>query len=55
VDTPPTEERYQPRHWQQRHQMNLTGTAGAYRPKGSILGKGERAKSTTDYKAWRPH
>jgi NADH:ubiquinone oxidoreductase subunit len=35
--------------------MNLTGTAGAYRPKGSILGKGERAKSTTDYKAWRPH
>jgi NADH:ubiquinone oxidoreductase subunit len=55
VDTPPSEERYQPRHWQKRHQTNLTGTARAYRPKGSILGKGERAKSTTDYKAWRPH
>jgi len=54
VDTLPTEERYQPKHWQKRHQMNMTGTAQAYRPKGSILGTGERAKSTTDYKAWRP-
>ena len=39
VDTLPTDERYQPKPWQQRHQMNLTGTARAYRPKGSILGK----------------
>jgi NADH:ubiquinone oxidoreductase subunit len=54
VDTLPTDERYQPKHWQKRHQMNMTGTAQAYRPKGSILGTGERAKSTTDYKAWRP-
>ncbi|MBN9281586.1 MAG: NADH:ubiquinone oxidoreductase subunit NDUFA12, partial [Hyphomicrobium denitrificans] len=54
VDTLPTEGRYQPKHWQKRHQMNMTGTAQAYRPKGSILGTGERAKSTTDYKAWRP-
>jgi NADH:ubiquinone oxidoreductase subunit len=35
--------------------MNLTGTPEAYHPKGSILGNGPRAKSTTDYKAWRPH
>jgi NADH:ubiquinone oxidoreductase subunit len=34
--------------------MNWTGTPRAYRPKGSILGKGKRAKSTTDYQAWRP-
>ena len=34
--------------------MNLTGTARAYRPKGSILGNEKRAKSTSDYKAWRP-
>ncbi|MBA2127477.1 NADH:ubiquinone oxidoreductase subunit NDUFA12 [Hyphomicrobium methylovorum] len=54
VDVPPTEERYQPKPWQKRHQRNLTGTAGAYRPQGSILGTGERAKATTDYKAWRP-
>ncbi|MBN9247442.1 MAG: NADH:ubiquinone oxidoreductase subunit NDUFA12, partial [Hyphomicrobium sp.] len=55
VDTLPTEERYQRRPWEKTHQMNLTGTPGAYRPKGSILGKGERAKSTSDYKAWKPH
>lgn len=54
VDTPPTEERYRPRPWQKPHQMNLTGTAGAYRPKGSILGSGPRAKTTSDYQPWRP-
>jgi len=55
VDTIPTDERYHPRPWQKPHQMNMTGTPLAYRPKGSILGKGERAKSTSDYKAWKPN
>jgi NADH:ubiquinone oxidoreductase subunit len=55
VDTLPTDESYQPKPWQKSHQMNLTGTPGAYRPQGSILGSGARAKSTSDYKPWKPN
>jgi NADH:ubiquinone oxidoreductase subunit len=54
VDTPPTQEEYQPREWQKPHEPNLTGTPGAYRPKGSILVQGERAASNGDYKPWTP-
>jgi len=54
VDTLPTDENYQPKPWQQTHQMNMTGTANAYRPAGSILGSGPRAKSSADYKPWKP-
>lgn len=54
VDTPPTGEAYQPKPWQKPHKPNLTGTGEAYRPKGSILGTGERAKVSNDYKPWRP-
>ena len=55
VDTPPTEEDYQPRPWQKPHQANMTGTAQAYRPRGSILASGRRPKATGDYKPWRPN
>lgn len=54
VDTPPTKEVYTPRPWQKPHKENMTGSAGAYRPQGSILGSGERPKATGDYKPWRP-
>ncbi len=54
VDTPPTEESYTPRPWQQPHRMNMTGTPDAYRPAGSILAAGQRPKATGDYKAWKP-
>lgn len=54
VDTPPTLETYTPKPWQQRHRMNMTGTAQAYRPAGSILSAAKRPKATGDYKAWRP-
>ncbi len=54
VDTPPTQESYHKRPWQKPHRMNMTGTAGAYRPSGSIVGAGKRPKGTGDYKAWRP-
>lgn len=54
VDEPPTTANYQPRPWQRPHQMNLTGTASAYRPQGSIIGARSRAKTTSDYKPWRP-
>ncbi len=55
VDELPTDEAYQAKAWQKPHQMNLTGTAAAYRPAGSILGSGARAKAASDYKPWRPH
>lgn len=54
VDTPPSEEHYQPRTWQTPHKPNLTGTAGAYRPEGSLLNAGERPRVTGDYDAWSP-
>jgi NADH:ubiquinone oxidoreductase subunit len=54
VDTPPTEEAYTPRPWQKPHRMNMTGTAEAYRPDGSILKSGRRPKATGDYKPWQP-
>lgn len=53
-DAPPTEDAYQPRPWQKPHLMNMTGTAQAYRPPGSILASGARPKATGDYKPWRP-
>ena len=34
VDTPPTEENYQPRPWQQPHRMNMTGTPRGLSPAG---------------------
>jgi NADH:ubiquinone oxidoreductase subunit len=32
----------------------MTGTAEAWRPKGSILSSGQRPKATGDYKPWQP-
>jgi NADH:ubiquinone oxidoreductase subunit len=54
VDTPPSKESYAPREWQKPHQPNLTGTARAYRPKGSVLRGGVRQPATCDYEAWSP-
>ncbi|WP_310620184.1 NADH:ubiquinone oxidoreductase subunit NDUFA12 [Flexibacterium corallicola] len=54
TDTPPTEEEYSPKEWEGKHQPNMTGTSGAYRPKGSILGADKRPEVTGDYEAWTP-
>ena len=54
VDTPPAPGDYQPKPWQKRHRMNMTGTPDAYRPAGSIVGQGVRPKATGDYEPWRP-
>jgi NADH:ubiquinone oxidoreductase subunit len=54
VDTPPAKESYKPREWQKPHQPNFTGTAKAYRPKGSVLGNEKRPRVTGDYDAWTP-
>lgn len=56
VDVPPSEDDYQAKPWQiTESKPNMTGTTGAYRPKGSILGGGERDKVSGDYEAWSPH
>lgn len=54
VDTPPPSESYKAREWQKPHQPNLTGTAYAYRPKGSILGAPKRPMTDGEYDAWQP-
>ena len=53
-DEPPSEESYTPRPWQKPHVENLTGTAGAYRPKGSQLNQGARSAAGGDYVPWVP-
>ncbi|MEO1198441.1 MAG: NADH:ubiquinone oxidoreductase subunit NDUFA12 [Pseudomonadota bacterium] len=54
VDTPPSEEDYTPRDWQKPHKPNMTGTPGAYRPRGSTLSAETRPQATGDYEAWSP-
>ena len=40
--------------WEKDHKPNLTGTAQAYHPPGSILAGGQRASTGGDYEAWQP-
>ena len=54
TDIPPTEENYRLREWEKPHQPNLTGTAAAYRPRGSLLSGEKRPPVTGDYEAWTP-
>lgn len=54
TDVPPTEESYKPREWEKPHQPNLTGTPGAYKPRGSILTPESRPQVTGDYEPWTP-
>jgi len=44
---------YQRREWEKPHQQNLTGTALAYRPPGSLAG-GSKPATGPDYEAWQP-
>jgi len=54
VDETPVEAPPALKAWEKDHQPNLTGTAQAYHPAGSLLGEGRRARATGDYEAWRP-
>ncbi len=54
VDRAPTKDNYKPYSWQKPHQPNMSGTANAYRPQGSLLKSGKRAKVSADYDAWSP-
>lgn len=52
TDEPPGP--YKPREWQKPHEPNLTGTALAYRPPGSILHATPETPARPDYEPWRP-
>lgn len=54
TDVSPVDEDYEPFEWQLEHEANKTGTAGAYRPKGSMLNPADRPTVTGDYDAWSP-
>jgi len=54
TDTPPVQENYQVKEWEKPHLPNLTGSAQAYRPKGSIVNHGQRPHVSGDYDAWTP-
>lgn len=54
VDVAPTEEDYVPREWQKPHVENMTGTPGAYRPKGSQLAPGGHPAQNDSYVPWSP-
>jgi NADH:ubiquinone oxidoreductase subunit len=54
VATPPTKESYVAREWQLPHQENLTGTAAAYHPPGTIAMGGKPIIAAPDYQAWKP-
>lgn len=51
-DTPPTEEPLKHKPWEKPHQENLTGTALAYAPAGSI--RRAHPADRRDYEAWNP-
>jgi NADH:ubiquinone oxidoreductase subunit len=53
VDALPSEDGYQARQWELPHQANLTGSAAAYRPAGSIVGGGSHQREQ-DYQSWKP-
>lgn len=54
VDVAPSEENYVAREWQKPHHENLTGTAGAYHPPGSIAVGGKPQARPSTYQAWKP-
>lgn len=53
-DQPPTTQPLAHKPWEVPHHENLTGTAAAYAPAGSIRRAGAAAPARSDYEAWRP-
>src|SRR5579883_236796 len=54
VDEVPSDSGRKKHAWEKEHVPNLSGTALAYRPPGSVLRGGQRARATGDYEAWTP-
>lgn len=53
-DDPPEDGDYAPREWERPHVENVTGSAQAYRPPGSIANGMRPKKQDATYTAWRP-
>ena len=51
-DEPPTKTPLKRKDWEKPHQENLTGTAMAYAPPGSI--RRAEPEAQRDYEAWQP-
>jgi NADH:ubiquinone oxidoreductase subunit len=54
IDDSPSKSLPESRSWAKAPEPNLTGTAQAYRPSGSMNGLDVRAAATGDYEAWKP-
>jgi NADH:ubiquinone oxidoreductase subunit len=54
-DAPPDKAPFAVRKWEKQHLPNLTGTAAAYVPPGSITTPATRSPATGDYQAWTPN
>ena len=54
TDKAPVDGGYKPHDWEKAHQPNLTGSAAAYRPRGSMASQDKRPRVTGDYDAWNP-
>ena len=54
TDVLPTELSTSPRVWEKPWVPNLTGTAHAHAPSGSLAVTTKRARATGDYEAWSP-
>ena len=50
----PTVAPFTMKSWEKPHEPNLTGTAQARRPSGSLWNDGKRPPATGDYEAWQP-
>ena len=53
-DEKPDELNIRRHDWQLPHKKNLTGTPGAYKPKGSLDRGAQRNDVASDYEAWTP-
>ena len=53
-ETPPSERALPRKAWEKDHEPNLTGTAAAYHPPGSVLTPQRRDPVGSDYQAWSP-
>ncbi len=54
VDTTPEENAPERKSWEQPHQINQTGLAGAHQPDGSLLDGNAKQADSSGYEAWSP-
>ena len=51
---PPTVSAPKTKEWEREYLPNMSGTADAMRPPGSLARSGKRPRATGDYEAWKP-